>query len=65
MLPSKVYLFELLDGTAAAFIGSHNLTGFALCGLNGEGLLEGPAASAPFADVRKDISAACRWLRSV
>src|SRR5207245_4397212 len=44
MLHSKVYLFELPAGNAAAFVGSHNLTGFALCGLNGEAgvLLEGP-----------------------
>jgi hypothetical protein len=43
MLHSKVYLFRMPDGTASLFIGSHNLTGFALYGLNGEAgvLLEG------------------------
>ena len=60
MLHSKVYLFDLPDGTATAFVGSHNLTGFALCGLNGEAgvLLEGPGANVPFFEVRKHISAA-------
>lgn len=33
MLHSKTYLMEMPDGTSAAFIGSHNLTGFALLGL--------------------------------
>ena len=33
MLHSKVYLLEMGDGTSAAFVGSHNLTGFALLGL--------------------------------
>jgi hypothetical protein len=36
MLHSKIYFFEMPDGTATAFVGSHNLTGFALRGLNGE-----------------------------
>ena len=27
---------DMGDGTSAAFVGSHNLTGFALLGLNGE-----------------------------
>jgi len=58
MLHSKVYLFEFQDGTAAAFVGSHNITGFALCGLNGEAgvVLEG--SGSPFPDVRTHISAA-------
>ena len=62
MLHSKVYLFELPNGTAAAFIGSHNLTGFALYGLNGEAgvLLDGPADADVFADVRAHISAATK-----
>jgi hypothetical protein len=44
MLHSKVYLLEMPDGTMSVFIGSHNLTGFAMHGLNGEAgvLLEGP-----------------------
>ena len=60
MLHSKVYLFERSDGTAAAFVGSHNITGFALCGLNGEAgvLLEGPSTEAFFGDVRAHIGAA-------
>jgi HKD family nuclease len=43
MLHSKVYIFELGGGASAAFVGSHNLTRFALYGLNGEAsvLLEG------------------------
>ncbi len=58
MLHSKVYLFELRDGTTAAFVGSHNITGFALWGLNGEAgvLLRG--SGAPFPDVRTHVSAA-------
>jgi hypothetical protein len=47
MLHSKVCLFDMGDDTACAFVGSHNLTGFALLGLNGEAgiLIEGPATS--------------------
>jgi hypothetical protein len=47
MLHSKMYLLEMRDGTMSAFIGSHNLTGFAMHGLNGEAgvLLEGPPES--------------------
>ena len=60
MLHSKVYLFEMPNGTASAFVGSHNITGFALGGLNGEAgvLLEGPALSQPFSDIRDHIAAA-------
>ncbi|MDT8333077.1 hypothetical protein RQ831_18655 [Roseomonas gilardii] len=60
MLHSKIYYFEMPDGTAAAFVGSHNLTGFALRGMNGEAavLLEGPAAEPAFADIRAHIEAA-------
>lgn len=36
MLHSKIYYFEMPNGQAVAFVGSHNLTGFALFGLNGE-----------------------------
>ena len=36
MLHSKIYYMELPDSKACAFIGSHNVTSFALTGLNGE-----------------------------
>jgi hypothetical protein len=60
MLHSKVYYMEHPDGTASAFIGSHNITSFALTGLNGEAsvLLEGSANEAAFNSVRKHIRAA-------
>ena len=60
MLHSKVYYMELPNGDASAFIGSHNMTAFALTGLNGEAavLLEGPQASAEFNEVRQHIDAA-------
>jgi hypothetical protein len=60
MLHSKVYLFEKADGSAAAFVGSHNLTGFALCGLNGEAgmVVEGPGDIAPFPEIRQHINSA-------
>ena len=62
MLHSKIYYFEMPDGTAAAFVGSHNLTGFALRGRNGEAavLLEGPASEPDFADIRAHIEEAYR-----
>ena len=43
MLHSKVFLFEMANDEAVAFVGSHNITGFALLGLNGEAsvMLEG------------------------
>jgi hypothetical protein len=60
MLHSKVYYMELPDASACAFIGSHNVTSFALTGLNGEAsvLLEGPANSTEFDKVRNHIRAA-------
>jgi hypothetical protein len=60
MLHSKVYLFDRPGGAAAAFVGSHNLTGFSLGGLNGEAgvLMEGPGDAAPFADIRQHINSA-------
>jgi hypothetical protein len=60
MLHSKIYYMEHSDGTASAVIGSHNLTGFALMGMNGEAsiLLEGPKASAEFEKIRAHISIA-------
>jgi hypothetical protein len=60
MLHSKVYLLDLGDNTASAFVGSHNLTGFALLGLNGEAgvLLEGPANAPEIASVRRHVTEA-------
>lgn len=58
MLHSKVYLFEMGDGSATALVGSHNITGFALRGLNGEAgvLLEGATSDRAFADIRQHIA---------
>ena len=58
MLHSKVYLMEMADGTASAFVGSHNLTGFALLGLNGEAgvLIEGDANEPEFVTLRNHIN---------
>jgi hypothetical protein len=60
MLHSKVYYMEFRDGNASAFIGSHNITSFALMGLNGEAavMLEGPGDSPEFQKVRDHIEAA-------
>ncbi len=57
MLHSKVYLLDMGDGSTCAFVGSHNLTGFALLGLNGEAgiLIEGPSNSSEFNSIRKHI----------
>ena len=62
MLHSKVFLMEMGSGMSAAFVGSHNLTGFAMMGLNGEAavLLEGPSSSAQFKDIRNHITEAVR-----
>ncbi|MCG7363902.1 hypothetical protein MHZ93_21835 [Roseomonas sp. ACRSG] len=59
MLHSKVYYMEMADGTACAFIGSHNMTSFAMSGLNGEAavMLEGPADAIQFEEVRRHIDA--------
>ena len=45
MMHSKIFLIELEDGSVSAFVGSHNLTSFAMSGHNGEAgvLIEGPA----------------------
>jgi hypothetical protein len=58
MLHSKVYLMEMGDGTASAFVGSHNLTGFALLGLNGEAgvLIEGGVDEPEFVALRRHIA---------
>jgi len=60
MLHSKVYYMELPDSKACAFIGSNNLTTFAMAGLNGEAsvMLEGSADSPEFEKVRAHIDAA-------
>src|ERR1051326_3098471 len=57
MLHSKVYYIELPGDLACAFIGSHNLTSFALMGLNGEAsvMLEGPINSPEFDSIRSHI----------
>lgn len=54
MLHSKVYYMEFADSSACAFVGSHNLTSFALGGLNGEAavLLEGSVNAAEFDKIR-------------
>jgi HKD family nuclease len=67
MLHSKIYLFDMHDDTAVAFVGSHNMTGFALNGLNGEAgvLLEGPRSDPAFCEIRSHIdeafAQACRY----
>jgi hypothetical protein len=60
MLHSKVYYIEFSDGTACAIIGSHNVTAFALNGLNGEAavLVEGEIADPEFQKVREHIATA-------
>jgi hypothetical protein len=60
MLHSKIYYMELSDSKACAFIGSNNVTSFALAGLNGEGavLLEGAIDSPEFGKIRSHIEAA-------
>ncbi len=62
MLHSKIYFFEMPDGTVTAFVGSHNLTGFALRGLNGEAgvLLEGTSSEPVFAEIRRHIAESFR-----
>ena len=62
MLHSKIYLLDMGDGQAAAFVGSHNLTGFALHGKNGEAgvLLEGPADAPQFVALRRHVDEAVR-----
>ncbi len=60
MLHSKIYYFEMPDGTASAFIGSNNLTSFAMRGLNGEAsvLLEGSKQDQAFIEILKHIAEA-------
>jgi HKD family nuclease len=58
MLHSKVYLLEMPDGSSTAFIGSHNLTGFALLGLNGEAgvLIDGPTNSPEITAIQDHVN---------
>lgn len=60
MLHSKIYLMELPGRAAKAFVGSNNLTSFALAGLNGEAavLLEGGTDDPAFVKIRQHIVAA-------
>lgn len=60
MLHSKIYYCEQPDGVAAVFVGSNNLTHYALNGLNGEAsiLLEGPVSDPEIVAIRKHIEAA-------
>lgn len=62
MLHSKIYYTELPGEQACAFVGSHNLTAFALGGLNGEAsvMIEGPIASPDFQTLRDHITEARR-----
>jgi hypothetical protein len=58
MLHSKIYLLDMGAAKAAAFVGSHNLTGFAMQGLNGEAgiLLEGDAVDPAFDALRRHVT---------
>jgi len=60
MLHSKIYLMELPGARSCAFIGSHNVTSFALTGLNGEAavMLEGPRDSIEFQEIRNHVQVA-------
>jgi HKD family nuclease len=60
MMHSKIYYMELENAGACAFIGSHNITAFALTGLNGEAsvMLEGPRDSPEFGKIREHITEA-------
>lgn len=57
MLHEKIYYMQLPDGHAAAMVGSHNLTEFALGGKNGEAsvLLEGPVDDPEFVKIRAHL----------
>lgn len=59
MMHSKVYLFELQE-TNVAIVGSHNMTGFALSGQNGEAAvrIEFATNHKSYRDVKSHISAA-------
>jgi HKD family nuclease len=58
MLHGKLYYFKMPDGTATAIIGSHNVTSFALSGMNGEIAvrLDGPAADEQFRRIESYVA---------
>ena len=59
MLHSKIYYAEHSDDTVSVVVGSHNMTGYALCGLNGEAaiLLEGRKDDLEAEKIRRHILA--------
>src|SRR5260370_41534079 len=59
MLHSKVYSIDMGSGQVAAFVGSHNLTRFAMLVLNGAAGIEltGDAADPAFVDLRRHVDA--------
>jgi hypothetical protein len=65
MLHSKVYFFSFDDGSATAFVGSHNLTHYALDGLNGEASirLDGDPTDPEFEQIGRHLAAAERQAR--
>lgn len=62
MLHSKIILLDMPGDQCVAFVGSHNLTGFALSGLNGEAgiMLEGPRNDPEMLKVRAHVDEARR-----
>lgn len=62
MMHSKIFLLDFPDGQSAAFVGSHNLTGFAMNGMNGEAgvLIEGLSTDPEFQKIRDHIAEARR-----
>lgn len=60
MLHTKVFYFELPNSRACAFVGSHNVTSFALCGSNGEMAvrLDGNRMDPEFEAIRQHIDEA-------
>ncbi len=62
MLHSKVYLMDMPHGNSCVFIGSHNLTGFAMYGLNSEAavLLKGPSGAPEIQAARDHVDECVR-----
>jgi hypothetical protein len=60
MLHSKIFYMEFDDGSCCAFVGSHNLTSFALGGANGEAglLIEGSQSLEIFKEINAHIDTA-------
>lgn len=58
MMHSKIYYMEFADRSACAFVGSHNVTSFALGGLNSEAaiLLDGGVNEPEFDEIRQHIA---------